>query len=310
MCVNSKQLNSFDRQKLEELYWRKGLSIAQIAERFGMSKKKVYNCMIKHGIKRRKHKSLKIGPGKLEELYWKQGFSYPQIAKILGMSPSWVRLQMIKHGVKRKQLMLNPNLTPSEHLAYLMGALKGDGSIRHKGVSLKVKDEEFVNEVEACLRKINLNPKKRMREDGQYEVWAYSVKLTKWIEENLMNLPQILGEREIRAFVRGFFDAEGSAMPRRFSFSRSGWNRIEFTNTDLKLMKLVRDMLNKLGILTSLRFKQVLKSGKSEYLLSVLRPSKLMFIRLIGSTISRKAERLQMIEEDLVQRELAREVKT
>ena len=296
----------FDKQDLEELYWGKGLSIAQIARMLGVSRKKVYHQMVRHGIRRRRSKVSRIGPSELEELYWKRGFSYPQIARILGMSPSWVRLQMVKHGIQRKRYELNPDLTPCEHLAYLAGALEGDGSIRRKGVSLKVKDKEFVDRVEECLRKINLNPGRYVRENGHHEVWAYSVKLTEWIEKNLMNLPQMLGEKEMRAFVRGFFDAEGSAMPRRLSSSPSGWNRIEFTNTDLKLLKIVRNMLNELGILTSLRFKGLLKSGKSDYVLSVLHPSKLTFIRLIGSTIRRKADRLQIIEEDLVQRGFVR----
>ena len=134
---------------------------------------------------------------------------------------------------------LQPRLEPSEELAYVIGVILGDGYLekyydkKSSGycytVRLEVIDEDFA---------------RRRRGKTLYCVKARSAMLYKWLKSlNLEKIGAMLqSERMKAAFLRGFFDSEGS-------ISSSGGRRfIDFYNKNKELMVFIEHLLEELNI--------------------------------------------------------------
>jgi intein-encoded DNA endonuclease-like protein len=147
-------------------------------------------------------------------------------------------------------------LKPSEQLAYVIGAVLGDGYayMRRrtiKGyndvvVGLKARDREFVEEFGRCLATVlnrrQIRPIYR-RSSGRYVVEAKSKTLYE-----LLNKPVVLDrlkpyvehcKRCVATFLRGLVDSEGHVNKR---------GQIRIYNTDLRLLTYVGELLKRLGV--------------------------------------------------------------
>jgi len=214
------------------------------------------------------------------------------------------------------------HLRPSEELAYVIGAVLGDGCVgnprKHEYVIfLRVKDLEFAEEFARCIGKIlgRDPPKPIPVKDGTFVVEVGSKTLYELLKKPI-NIERIRQYIEhcigcICAFLRGFFDSEGSI---------DGDGEIQMYNSDKSLLEYVKDLLHRIGIKATgpkLHSKAGTpikdhKTGKTYftnkhcYYLYVCAESRLRFYGLIGFTIKRKQQRL---EEYLIRRGLLKKKK-
>jgi len=218
---------------------------------------------------------------------------------------------------QRRHIPTLDHLRPSEELAYIIGAVLGDGCVclsqkYHYLVALKVKDLEFAEEFARCIAKVlGRNPPKPIPlKDGKFVVVVVSKTLYELLKKPI-NIDRIRRYIEhcidcICTFLRGFFDSEGS-------IDKDG--EIQVYNTDKSLLEYIKELLHRLGIKTT-GPKRSTKAGtpiknpktgktyfarKDVYYLYICAESRLRFYQLIGFTIKRKQQRL---EEYLIRRGL------
>jgi intein-encoded DNA endonuclease-like protein len=147
-------------------------------------------------------------------------------------------------------------LEPSEALAYLIGAVLGDGypkikrrfrkGYRHTIIRFEAVDREFVEEVARCIAVVlNRPPPKLKIRKGTRKYFVEVESKTLW---ELLRRPIDLErlrkyiehcEKCMAAFLRGFADAEGSV-------DKNG--HIIIYNTDLRLLTYFQGLLRRFGI--------------------------------------------------------------
>jgi len=155
----------------------------------------------------------------------------------------------------RKKVMLKPNLKMTKNLAYLVGLLKGDGCVTHNGASFRIcfdnTNQTLANNCLNSLKEIGLHPfvydiipyngigKKKI-----YKVVANSKKFYEWYKKlTLQDLKKSLNTKEKTiGFLKGFYEAEGSISTSRNTVT------ISISNTDLKLLKVVKILLEQLDL--------------------------------------------------------------
>lgn len=141
----------------------------------------------------------------------------------------------------------HPQLTQSADLAYIVGVLIGDGSVRHRSIRLSVVDKAFADSFALALNRIGLPAKvyTRYREDKKYntyyEVQVRSSLFIQWWHNNLDI--EKLARRFPPNFVRGFYESEGS-----YSLG------LECCNSELKKISLFCGCLEALGFKYSLPY--------------------------------------------------------
>ncbi len=195
--------------------------------------------------------------------------------------------------------------TPRPELTYLIGVMKGDASmsISHYNymIKLRVTDKEFAEEFATCLSVVLGRAAPRVRWHEKTEAWhteLSSLLLRQFLLQPLSKLAQTIQHCDSckSAFLRGFFDSEGS----------SSRNRISASNTNLPLLRYVNFLLGSFfGIRTHGPYKSgplpgslVVIKGKSYhvnrqcYYLSVNREDNMKFANAIGFTITRKQRRI------------------
>lgn len=185
---------------------------------------------------------------KIRRLY-KQGLKQKEIADQVGISQQYVSRLMKKFGIKAKnhserhrQLI---DLTPTPNLAYIVGALKGDGDVvdrpdsRHYFLRLRVASKPFAESFKKAVKKQGLHPNMWFTENdhkGIYTVTAASQQFVRWYPK--LNLTKFLKNKKLQiAFLRGFYEAEGGCYKRT----------IGIYNTDIKLMDFIVSILKQWG---------------------------------------------------------------
>jgi intein-encoded DNA endonuclease-like protein len=207
-------------------------------------------------------------------------------------------------------------LEPSEALAYLIGAIIGDGypkikrrfrkGYRHTIIRFEAVDREFVEEVARCIAvvlnrppptlKIRKGTRKYFIEVESKTLWELLKKpvdlekLRKYIEHC---------EKCMAAFLRGFADAEGSV-------DKNG--HIIIYNTDLRLLTYFQGLLRRFGIESTgprvcipagslIKIDpitgKIYTTKKDCYYIRIRSYSNVNFYNHIGFTILRKQERLE-----------------
>ncbi len=218
-------------------------------------------------------------------------------------------------------------LKPSKELAYVIGVKLGDGYVIKSGrikrynnrvcddvrIGLDVKDREFVEEFSRCLAKVLGSTPKRPR--YRKSTKRYTVEFGSETLYQLLKKPVDLDRLKkyiehcgncMAAFLRGFFDSEGSVDKRGY---------IYLFNTDLRLLAYVKHLLQRLGIeTTGPRLKtrrgtvihdpmsgRKYMANKDVYVIGIRANNNLSFYEKIGFTIKRKQKRLEKYLEDISQ---------
>jgi len=212
----------------------------------------------------------------LYKLYWEQGLSTYAIGEMYGVSYEAVRYWLKKYGIPRrpKPQVVEPKLSPSPELAYVLGVIYGDGTVaksryvnkrlNKRGykyvVRLAVIDKQFAEEFMRALEKLGLRPKlyyvvrypsEKMFGDPakakpRWVVHAESKKFYEFVKSlTIEKLEELVRDYE-QWFVKGFYESEGCVdiSPKEY--------RIRIVNTNRKLMELLFKMLHRLGFRATL----------------------------------------------------------
>jgi len=231
-----------------------------------------------------------------------------EVSLLLGVSAKAVRNKASSLGVVATQRDWSfprgvKTIDPSADVSYLIGAFKGDGSVyRSCGrymLSFAVKDLEFIEAVQKAIdRVVSKVPKINRVENGNhsmlYRMDMSNKDLFTVLNQPLTDLKPII-ERYPMDFLRGFFDAEGTAVTSVRHKKSWSWidYRVSFYNTKKELLDLVRELLIRLGITPAPNYYVTIGNmGKTQqpcYILSIYKKRAIArFMKLIVSSIPRK----------------------
>ena len=210
-----------------------------------------------------------------------------------------------KHSPGGGSHLFAPKPTPD--LAYVIGAETGDASLNAKiknyqyRVRLKAKDREFVEEFDRAVSAVlNCSPHRLWRtRESEFYVEIGSYLLYKFLQRPLEELKPFIEhcKKCAAAFVRGFFDSEGS-------MAESG--ALTAYNTNVELLRYVQSLLFRfLEVETTgprlklMKGSILTRRGKSYirnfdcFVIYVRRRSLARFYEIVGLTIRRKRLRLE-----------------
>jgi len=236
------------------------------------------------------------------------GLGCRRIARILNISKSTTRCWL--NGYQGKYS--NPinayhgrytALTPSAELAYIIGALLGDGNLSARGyqIRLEAKDRDFVEKFSSCLTNV-LNrdipyPVWGPRSDGLYYTSGGSRHLFEFLKQGWKDDFVLVVERYPSDFLRGLFDSEGCvSLRRRFRNGQVFFDRcITLSNTDVNLLVRTKNLLKKFfDINSSICISSRPRHYKVCYRLGIYRCIDILkYARFVGFSIQRKAQSLQ-----------------
>lgn len=143
----------------------------------------------------------------------------------------------------------------STRLAEFLGIMLGDGHISHFQtiVTLGTKELPYVVYVQTLMQELfKVKAKISIKKSGYRDVYIGSTLITKWLKEQglvenkvaaQVGVPAwIMSDKKyMKAFVRGFFDTDGSVYNPRFGI------QISLTNRSVPLLLALQDILRKLG---------------------------------------------------------------
>ena len=237
------------------------------------------------------------------------GATLKEVAKRLGRSTPSVYHRNAEKWNYKFHHTYNPDLTSTPTIAYLLGTLAGDGSTCHSGnhwmISLGSKDKEFAIAFRDALRSIGiyganigsytyittLRPYKKIH----HVCYAACKKFVVWHKQlTLEKIEKMLDDEDkMFAFLRGFYDSEGSVNQN----PKCGTVSITFCNTNPKLIALSSSLLKKLGYTVGLSIGNCGQSRKTLYRQGILGTTdqKVAFLKKLNSSIPRKSiEKLDM----------------
>jgi intein-encoded DNA endonuclease-like protein len=213
--------------------------------------------------------------------------------KEIGICPRKYNEQQIIDNDNGKRINLNkikPGIEKDPRFFYLLGAFKGDGhyNIKYTKIQFSVTDLDFIEEVKHIFNV--LSPETHMRILDGVEAtkrtkkqWKINICSRDFFKKEYHKLlPKTLQEK--RFYLKGLFDAEGSA-------SEDGGS-ITICQKNLDDLRLWKEWLEELNIKT----KQYISKEEERiygHLRIFGRDSKINFYDAIGFKIKRKQDRLE-----------------
>ncbi|AHF79574.1 LAGLIDADG family homing endonuclease [Thermococcus paralvinellae] len=196
-----------------------------------------------------------------------------------------------------------------EEFWYVIGLLVGEGYAQNRDGSATVyftnDDSTLILTVYNYLRKLGLNPTIRNSHKGKSakEVYVCSIEFYSLLEalgiatksaEKVVP-PQLFGARlsDIVAFLRGYFDAEGTVDRKR--------PKITVVSASKELIKGIQHLLLRLGVKSQLHATKAratngkMKETKTYYRLFITGEDVIKFAKNIGFSIERKKELLESV---------------
>jgi DNA-binding transcriptional regulator WhiA len=198
------------------------------------------------------------------ELYVRQNKTIFEIASMLNIAYQTVFQRMKRLGIPTSPELKQQNLkrrsdaiypSYSEMLAELFGILLGDGHISHfqVTVTLGTKEESYAEYVRFLMESLfQTHARIATRKSGYRIVYLGSTVITQHLfEEGLVSnkvasqvdVPKWIftDKKFMSAFLRGFFDTDGSVYKLKFGI------QISFCNKSLPLLNSLQTMLIELG---------------------------------------------------------------
>lgn len=231
-----------------------------------------------------------------------RGWGKVRIGKYLNLNydsvKSWIYLR--KHPDARFRI---PDLSPSPELSYVIGVYCGDGyATTSFQIGLRTIDKDFAEEFARCLAKVCKReriPISKIKGTQYTQGFCFGVKVKNQILHNFLKKPlrehNAIIERCPFEFLRGFFDSEGWIDS--YKRNRTGYRikRICIGNTNLELMKHVRDLLSRhLSITTHKITTRKYINQRDFYQMRIMRYLDVVnFHKNVGFSIKRKQKILE-----------------
>lgn len=198
----------------------------------------------------------------LHSLYVEENKTISEISDVLQIAPQTVFQRLQRLGIaisperKRGYLHMRADVEiPNHHtkkLAEFFGIMLGDGSLSHFQVmvTLGTKEDAYARYVCSLMEKIfKAKPKIAIRKKGYRDVYIGSVKLSSWLLEKGLVYNKVQSQVDVpkwifqnndfmKAFVRGFFDTDGSVYRLKHGV------QISLTNKSLPLLFSLQEMLH------------------------------------------------------------------
>ncbi len=284
-------------RSIGSIYWKcfdLGLKKGRWTEKNRLTKNKVIKLLIEQSRKLNKSPSVRDIPISLRSACQKHFGNFNNAKKHAGLG-------IKEYYPKLKKQCYNE----SKELAYIAGALIGDGSFRLQKSKKRscyvmifaTKDKDFMDFFVHNFNKwCNYKPKIKKKEggykkfpSGKYynynetyitqipfkEAW----KFLKKFKDNPIFCIKLFSDENLKWLIKGLWDAEGCV-----SVTKQGYMRIYFSNSDKKVIDLYKRLLKKFNFTFSLY-----KQGKSVNINILNEYEMLRFINLIyGITIKRK----------------------
>ncbi|MEM1575803.1 MAG: LAGLIDADG family homing endonuclease [Nitrososphaerota archaeon] len=241
-----------------------------------------------------------------KEIYEKYGLRLPQPT-----ISTWINRK--KHPLGRVNKFDDK---PSPELAYVIGAIFGDGSLYfdkhyfHFLILLAVNDKEFANEFGKNLAKVlgKKGPYKPFWDEHrkQWVVEVTSILLYKFLNKPLRELKPYIeySNKTASAFLRALFDGEGCMFTKRYP--KKYIRTLRLYSTDKELLNYAKFLLEKYfninttgphlerksGEVKHFPNGRITKTTKDFYYLYIRTNSLLNFYKFINFSIKRKQQRL------------------
>ncbi|MEN3048071.1 MAG: LAGLIDADG family homing endonuclease [Candidatus Caldarchaeales archaeon] len=274
--------------------------------------------------RRRRPKALMIQIYHVALQLIEQGYSVKQIVEIIyetfGVTiyqstvVRWMRGERSPYRMglsQRRRFRSLDELEPSPELAYVIGVVFGDGSVyllhyRRKWacvIQLIVRDLDFAMSFAQALAKVlNRDPPPilEMVRDGKtfYVVRVRDIILTQLlIDRDIERIRKFVehDEQTKVAFLRGFFDSEGSV----------GKSGVILYNTNVDVLRWAQELLEDLGIMSTGPYLHIPAgtsmeigggvSSKDCYRIRIRNACLPLFLEKVGFSIERKLRRLEEI---------------
>jgi intein-encoded DNA endonuclease-like protein len=256
-------------------------------------------------------KSTDVSPERWNEIYDRaidlreKGIQPIEIRRRLNLSRSlldgWIYR---KHDPKRRDFH-HPNLNASPELAYIIGAIEGDGCVFYATIGkvwkirLHVTDRDFAEEFNISMAKVLQTQPHSVFKDTKsgklgkkpvYNVWYTSKNLCAFLKSSqiysvIESFPQ--------DFIRGFADAEGSVSVQKYNF------KVDISNTSIETLEFVKGLLKKhfdidSAIYIAVRPNEHNFNKKTVFRLTIYRRASFRkYVESIGFSIARKREKLE-----------------
>lgn len=211
------------------------------------------------------HPWSKVTPVMLIRMHFIHGLSYKDIADKFSVPSSEVSYVMTKClGIEPqwKEMEMPPNLSADNtHIGYILGVAYGDASITSNSYRFGTVDIDFRNKlydelIHCGFREVDLKLVSIDRDDmiSPSSGKSYSRRTLYRLELNSQRFVNFLHDINLRSlttaqkigFIEGFFDSEGCVGKRGCC--------VTSTNTDKKIIDFVVNVLEDLGIKSSVRF--------------------------------------------------------
>jgi len=144
---------------------------------------------------------------------------------------------------------IEPDLTPTPNLSYILGVIEGDSSVFHCDshryiIAMETTARKFNLSFEKALEAIKLNPNTyEIKSRKTWRTRANSKAFYDWYNSlDLEKIEEFLSGRRMKeAFVRGFYESEGNiSKPNKWCW------RVKMECTNKELMKMVHRLLKEL----------------------------------------------------------------
>ena len=231
----------------------------------------------------------------------------PRIVPIKGKPIKLANAPINKPKTAKARLKL-PD-TADERFWYLIGLLVGEGYSQNRGGSATVyftnNDDRLIGFVYDYLRDLGLNPTRREEHRGKRarEVYVSSIefyRLMEWLGATATSRdkevpPQLFSARleDIRGFLRGYFDAEGTVDKKR--------PKVTVVSASKELLRGVQHLLLRFGIRSQLHETKAratngrMKAARTYYRLTITGEDAIRFGEEIGFGLPSKMELLRNV---------------
>ena len=200
----------------------------------------------------------------LQRLYVDENKTIGEVGKLLRLADKSVYDRLVRLGistVRSRKIRFNNQRSDvriperSEKLAEFIGILLGDGHISHFQImiTLGTKEAPYAWHVRKLLQELlGGTPRIAKLASGHRTVYLGSTLATRWLRQeglvqnkvaSQVDVPPWIFERQeyMKAFVRGFFDSDGSVYSLRYGI------QLSFTNRSSPLLHALHKMLAELG---------------------------------------------------------------